>query len=37
MMNEESLIQQAQKGDVVVFNRLVVQYLSLIHILALEQ
>jgi RNA polymerase sigma factor (sigma-70 family) len=29
-MNEESLIQQAQKGDVVAFNRLVVQYQELV-------
>ena len=29
-MNEESLIQQAQGGDVVAFNRLVVQYQELV-------
>ena len=29
-MNEESLIQQAQKGDVAAFNRLVVQYQELV-------
>ena len=29
-MNEETLIQQAQKGDVVAFNRLVVQYQELV-------
>jgi len=29
-MNEESLIQQAQKGDVTAFNRLVVQYQELV-------
>ncbi|WP_374686419.1 RNA polymerase sigma factor [Promineifilum sp.] len=29
-MNEESLIQQAQRGDVVAFNRLVVQYQELV-------
>jgi len=29
-MNEESLIQQAQEGDVAAFNRLVVQYQELV-------
>lgn len=29
-MNEESLIKQAQKGDVVAFNRLVLQYQELV-------
>ncbi len=29
-MNEESLIQQAQGGDIVAFNRLVVQYQELV-------
>ena len=29
-MNEETLIQQAQKGDVAAFNRLVVQYQELV-------
>ncbi|MBP6017205.1 MAG: sigma-70 family RNA polymerase sigma factor [Candidatus Promineofilum sp.] len=29
-MNEETLIQQAQKGDIVAFNRLVVQYQELV-------
>jgi RNA polymerase sigma-70 factor (ECF subfamily) len=29
-MNEETLIQQAQKGDVVAFNRLVAQYQELV-------
>ncbi len=30
MMNEESLIHQAQEGDIVAFNRLVVQYQELV-------
>lgn len=30
MMNEESLIQQAQKGDIVAFNRLVVQHQEMV-------
>ena len=29
-MNEETLIQQAQEGDIVAFNRLVVQYQELV-------
>lgn len=29
-MSEESLIQQAQKGDIVAFNRLVVQYQEMV-------
>lgn len=29
-MNEESLIQQAQKGDIVAFNRLVVQHQEMV-------
>ena len=29
-MNEETLIHQAQEGDIVAFNRLVVQYQELV-------
>ena len=29
-MNEESLVQQAQQGDIVAFNRLVVQYQEMV-------